>query len=79
MKDFFGSLFVIIIHMDNGISFDEACEQTPNGLTEQQLQNCPGHDSFTLNYVYAGVVLFIVVIILAVFLTFKSKSSKKSL
>lgn len=64
--------------MNDGISVSEACEFTPQGLTAQQLQNCPGQESTTQSYEYAVVVGFLIVIALTVFLVAKSKHSKKS-
>lgn len=54
--------------MNDGISFNEACEVSPGALTSEQYTNCPGQETTVSTYPYIGVVIFLVVIVITVVL-----------
>jgi hypothetical protein len=65
--------------MDKGISFEEACSATPNALTAEQLQNCPGHEMSNPPYAFIGIAASVIVMAaIVVFVVFKLKRSKRS-
>lgn len=64
--------------MDEGISFYEACELTPEGLTAQQLQNCPKENVASPSYLYVGAGVAILLIVIIIFIIIKSRFSAKS-
>ncbi len=69
-------LFAIINNMNEGISFKEACELTPGGLTAEQLSNCPGQESEVLTYVLMAIAAITIAILgFVVYRTIKSKKS----
>jgi len=64
--------------MNNGISFEEACRQTPSGLTAQQLQNCPVDVSSSFPYLYVGIASFVIVAAIVFYSIVRGKKAKST-
>jgi hypothetical protein len=62
--------------MNDGISIDEACRLSPQGLTTEQAQNCPGQQSSVPPYLFLGIGGAVLAIALIVFIVVKFKRSK---
>lgn len=68
-------LSAIINSMNEGISFEEACKLSPEGLTAEQLQDCPGQEVDMLPYVF--MVLFVIAVALLGIIVFRMIKSKR--
>ena len=68
-------LFVIINLMNEGITFEEACKLTPEGLTSEQFNNCPNNATDLSPYLYGGIIA-VVLIVIAILVAIKAKRAK---
>ena len=69
-------LFAIMNNMNDGISVEEACKQTPSGLTAEQLKNCPGQEAGV--FIYVLIAIAVVALVLLGSVVYRAIKSKKS-
>jgi hypothetical protein len=64
--------------MNEGISFNEACAKTPSGLTNEQLENCPGVTTNSEWAMYVLIAVLVVSMLIGFYLWSKKKSKTNS-